>query len=348
MKSYFLNKRNIIFRHVIILAMSLLFGLLSLAKEHQSDHELKDFTDHMMKLLLYITLLWNATLAVGELINRKYSWETKPYTKLAMFALLSISMPIVVHYSCEWVIFPFFNMFGFKCEMHKETILYFIISISITLLVNSILIGIEFFDSWKRSLVEKEQLKRESIAAEFTTLKNQVNPHFLFNSLNTLTSLIEENAPLATEYVMKMSSVYRYVLSQRDKETVALGEELHFIQSYIYLNKIRFGNNLLIHIHVPVSYHDKKIATLSLQMLLENAIKHNIISTQKPLSITIGIADGKVFVRNNLQRKTRMDDSNGIGLSNIVHRYSFLTKDEVEIIDDGEIFMVSLPLIAQS
>jgi two-component system LytT family sensor kinase len=213
------------------------------------------------------------------------------------------------------------------------------------LLVNTIFVALAFFKFWKTTIKEKEELKRESISAEFETLRNQVNPHFLFNSLNTLTSLIEEDPKTATDFVQKLSGVYRYVLTQKDKDTVTLGEELQFIMQYIYLNKIRFGENLRIHVHIEPKYTERKIVTLALQMLLENAIKHNVVSSQKPLSIFIGVYDDKVFVRNNLQRKIVMNESNGIGLNNIVHRYSFLTKEQVEIVEDDKEFCVSIPLI---
>jgi hypothetical protein len=135
------------------------------------------------------------------------------------------------------------------------------------------------------------------------------------------------------------------LLTQKDKETVTLREEIEFVRSYIYLNQIRFGNNLRFHIDIEPSFLERKIVTLSVQMLIENAIKHNVISQQHPLSISIGVHQDKIFVKNNLQRKMVMNDSNGIGLNNIVHRYSFLTEKEVEIVDDDIDFYVSLPLM---
>jgi LytS/YehU family sensor histidine kinase len=207
------------------------------------------------------------------------------------------------------------------------------------------MLSIEFFEFWKKSLTEREALKRDNITAEFESLKNQVNPHFLFNSLNTLSSIIEEDPKTATQFVQKLSSVYRYVLAQRDKETVTLHEELNFIESYVYLNKIRFGENLKVEILVDESLRQSQIATLTLQLLMENAIKHNVVSKDKPLSIEIGIKNSRIYVKNNLQAKKIHAESNGIGLSNIISRYKYLSKEEVIVSSSNNYFEVSVPLI---
>jgi LytS/YehU family sensor histidine kinase len=213
------------------------------------------------------------------------------------------------------------------------------------LLINAVFSAIAFFKFWRQSVKEAEELKRESLSAEFETLKSQINPHFLFNSLNTLTSLIDEQPTQATEFVQKLANVYRYVLTQKDKQLVSVREELEFIQSYIFLNQIRYGENLKVLINIPEQMISYSIVTLSMQMLIENCIKHNTISTQKPLVINIDMIGKKLTVRNNLQRKSVMHESNGIGLNNIVHRYSFLTDEPVDIYDDGIHFSVGLPLI---
>jgi len=334
----FFNRRDIVIRHLIILALSVFFAIIG------PIGSFDELVKHVLMKFIYIGLIWNLNLLFIELIDRDLSWDTQLHLKLILSASLAIILPVAMQFVHDLLLYPIFT--GKTCALtSKESITYLIVSVSIALLVNSIFVAIAFFNFWKTTIKEKEELKRESISAEFETLRNQVNPHFLFNSLNTLTSLIEEDPKTATDFVQKLSGVYRYVLAQKDKETVSLGEELQFIMQYIYLNRIRFGENLRIHVHVEPQYHDRKIVTLALQMLLENAIKHNIISAQKPLSIYIGVYADKVFVRNNLQRKSVMNESNGIGLSNIVHRYSFFTKEEVEIEDDGKEFCVSIPLI---
>jgi LytS/YehU family sensor histidine kinase len=132
---------------------------------------------------------------------------------------------------------------------------------------------------------------------------------------------------------------------QRDKETMTLHEELNFIESYVYLNKIRFGENLKVEILVDESLRQSQIATLTLQLLMENAIKHNVVSKDKPLSIEIGIKNSRIYVKNNLQAKKIHAESNGIGLSNIISRYKYLSKEEVIVSSSNNYFEVSVPLI---
>jgi two-component system LytT family sensor kinase len=335
----FFNKKDIIIRHVIILLLAVFFS--TIGKFEQSVPEV---CAHILDKFLYIALIWNGNILLIDLIDRDLSWEKHLHLKLILSGSVAVVLPVSMHFFYKLVIHQI--ILGKQHALFsKESITYLIISVSIALLVNTIFVALAFFKFWKTTIKEKEELKRESISAEFETLRNQVNPHFLFNSLNTLTSLIEEDPKTATDFVQKLSGVYRYVLTQKDKDTVTLGEELQFIMQYIYLNKIRFGENLRIHVHIEPKYTERKIVTLALQMLLENAIKHNVVSSQKPLSIFIGVYDDKVFVRNNLQRKIVMNESNGIGLNNIVHRYSFLTKEQVEIVEDDKEFCVSIPLI---
>jgi LytS/YehU family sensor histidine kinase len=177
-------------------------------------------------------------------------------------------------------------------------------------------------------------------------LKNQVNPHFLFNSLNTLSSLIYSNQDTAAKFVRQLARVYRYVLENRDKEVISLKEELTFLQSFIYLIHLRFSENLKVEIDIPVQMQEKLIAPMTLQMLIENAIKHNVVSQKKPLTIQI-YADmfEHITVTNNLQKKTIREYSSNIGLKNICSRYGFITDRKVIIEENPENFKVRIPLL---
>ncbi|MFA6262004.1 MAG: histidine kinase [Bacteroidia bacterium] len=338
-----LNPRDLLIRHLIILAMSVFFGTLSTLSKG-AEWFSAEWAVSTSFNFIYIASIWNGDMLLIRLLLHRLSWENQARKLIIGLALISIIWPVVTHYLFNLIIFPVLH--GHPCSLHsKENINSLIISVTITLLVNTIFAAITFFYSWRRSMNEKEVLKREGLTAEFETLKSQINPHFLFNSLNTLTSLIEENKATATEFVQQLAGVYRYVLTQKDKDLVTLREELNFVNAYIYLNQIRFGENLKIEIQVDPKLLEKKLVTLSLQMLIENAIKHNIISTQRPLTIRIETNENQVVVSNNLQRKTVMHESNGIGLNNIAHRYSLLSKLEVDISDDGFQFTVALPLI---
>lgn len=192
---------------------------------------------------------------------------------------------------------------------------------------------------------EAEQLKRENVQSQLETLKNQVNPHFLFNSLNTLAAIIPEDVDLAVEFVQKLSKVYRYILEIRDAQVVRLRDELVALQAYNFLLQIRFSTNLRIRVALPENRLDDWIVPLSLQMLIENAVKHNTISTQKPLVIEVFVEKDNVIVRNNLQRKNQSTDSTGLGLPNIQNRYQLLANQPVHVIVTAQTFTVSLPLL---
>ena len=335
---YLFDKRDFLIRHVIIALMAIFYGFIGHAQDTPEELRL-----HIFTTFLYIVFIWNGNILLLNLLDKRISIEKQLRFKLLISGSIALAWPITVHYLFYLLLFPIIH--GHPCDLKsKENIANMVTSVVITLLINSIFVAKAFFSQWKKVLQEKEELKRTSISAEFETLKSQINPHFLFNSLNTLTSLIEESPTTATNFIHKLSDVYRYVLNQKEKETVTLGEELEFIQAYIYLNQIRFGNNLRVHIHIPAECRNKSIATLSLQMLLENAIKHNIISAKHPLEINISANGSELHIRNNLQRKMNVE-SNGIGLNNIITRYGYLTKSQVEITETEEYFMVSLPLI---
>lgn len=195
-----------------------------------------------------------------------------------------------------------------------------------------------------------EITKQKDIAikatASFETLKNQLDPHFLFNSLNVLSSLIEENPVKAQEFTVALSKIYRYVLDQKDKNLISVEEELNFAKLYVSLLKMRFEEALIVNFTIDDTENEYKIVPLSLQLLLENAIKHNIISDQKPLQIDIFRQNDYLVIQNTFQKKQTFDKSSGIGLQNIVQRYKIVTNDHVEILQDNKLYTVKLPLIS--
>ncbi|MEZ5084405.1 MAG: histidine kinase [Bacteroidales bacterium] len=188
-------------------------------------------------------------------------------------------------------------------------------------------------------------LQEENIISQFETLKSQVNPHFLFNSLNVLSSLIFVDQHKAAKFVRQLSKVYRYVLEYKDKDTISLKDELPFIESYIFLLKTRFDKNLTIDLKIANEYYQKKIAPMVIQLLVENAIKHNIISIQKPLSIEIYVEGDYLVISNNLQLKSSREISSKTGLENIRKRYEYLTNRKVIVEDNSGYFIVKIPLL---
>lgn len=218
----------------------------------------------------------------------------------------------------------------------------FVMPLAITLAISTFMHGRGFLIEWRNAAVAMEQLKSETLKTQYESLKNQVNPHFLFNSLNVLSELVYEDQAKAVDFIRMMSNVYRYVLENKDQELVPLREELRFLNSYAYLQKIRFGDNLQLEIDEQKG--EGMVPPLALQMLLENAIKHNVISDTKPLKVTVRIDRNQIIVRNKKQEKLSKD-STGIGLDNLRARYGYLTERPVRVQESDANFEVIIPLL---
>ena len=286
--------------------------------------------------MLGITLMIN-------ILDRKLPWLHAPLKRLVVqfFVTIGLSLVIIVLAILLTSIFwrqEVTSSFIIETSTFMAKIAFIFVFLG-SLISNTIL----FFKNWKESAVQQEKLKREQLALQYETLKSQVNPHFLFNNLNSLTSLISSNPDKAIDFVKKLSEVYRYVLDQKDHELVALELELKFLESYIFLQKIRFETNLDVEINVTAG--NFKVIPLSVQMLVENAIKHNEISDRNPLHVRIFTTDdGYLTVENRLQKKTG-SEGNGTGIRNIEERYQFFTDKKVIITEDSANFTVRLPLL---
>lgn len=198
----------------------------------------------------------------------------------------------------------------------------------------------------RKVMMEMQQLKIENIANQFEALKNQLNPHMLFNSLNTLYSLIRESPEKAQEYLNELSKVMRYTLQKdSDSHSISVKEEMEFVYSYIYLLKMRYEDNLTFKFEIAESEMSKKLPKMSIQLLIENAVKHNEISNRHPLSIEVRTNNDSIEVSNRLQLRRGTVSSTGIGLSNLSNRYKLLYKKDIEIIETDDTFTVVLPLI---
>jgi len=202
-----------------------------------------------------------------------------------------------------------------------------------------------FMDKFKKAEVTAEQFKKASIEAQFEALRNQINPHFLFNCLNALSNLVYKDSDTSAKFIAQLSNVYRYLLYSQERKIVSLHEELDFIDSYLFLLKIRFGENISIVKNITTDIEKFHIAPATLQMLIENAIKHNVVSVNAPLKIEIVSFNGSITVANNLQEKRIKEPSAYIGLKNIIKRYEFLSSKPVEIKKTEQEFIVKVPLV---
>jgi sensor histidine kinase YesM len=281
-----------------------------------------------------------------SILDRKLPWLQFPLKRLIVQFLVTIGFSLIL-IILAILLTGFFWHQKITSDFFIETG-FFMMKIAFSFVFAGSLISnaILFFKNWKEAAVQQEKLKREQLALQYETLKSQVNPHFLFNNLNSLTSLINTNPEKAIDFVKQLSEVYRYVLDQKDHELVALQTELKFLESYVYLQKIRFEANLDVQIDVEVGNY--KVIPLSVQMLVENAIKHNEISDKNPLFVRIfSTPDNYLTVENRLHKKTGSEGS-GSGIPNIEDRYGFFTNKKVTISKSAEKFCVSIPLLTDS
>lgn len=228
----------------------------------------------------------------------------------------------------------------------------YLVAIIITLIVTLGIHAFYFYKAFQENKIKEQKIIAGTASAKFESLKNQIDPHFLFNSLNVLSSLIEENPANAQKFTTSLSKIYRYVLEQKDKELVTVAEELAFAKTYMNLLKMRFENSITFEmpefeIDSELAMTDAKVVPLSLQLLLENTIKHNIVSEKKPLNIKISIINNELIVENNKQKKEVLQDRRGVGLQNIVSRYAILTQRNVLVEDTDEYFRIKLPILTK-
>ncbi len=216
--------------------------------------------------------------------------------------------------------------------------------IAIVVLLNVAHFAKYSLEKWRENALRATNLEKEKSQVQFDNLQNQLNPHFLFNSLTSLDSLIHENPTLASEFLRQLSKVFRYVLQNKEKGLVSLETELNFIKNYVALLKTRFGDSLTINFNISDEVLDKQIAPVTLQILIENALKHNITNKDNPLTINILNQDNFLIIENKIQLKKQVETSNGQGLTNLKSLYSFLSDNEVLIEANGN-FRVKIPLI---
>jgi two-component system, LytTR family, sensor kinase len=301
--------------------------------------------------------LWNAgySLSLGmPLFANGYlcKWFEKVYIDWINQPIRSILIALALHLSYSSIVIFVVNWFWFLVMLGQDWVDFnrfsqatIISEYIIFIIVTSIIYAFSFFKAWKYQFIQSEEIKREALSLKYQVLQNQVNPHFLFNSLNVLGSLIDLDVLKAKEFTRELSLFYRDVLQFKDRDIILMKEEIDFVKKYIYLQQIRFGDALQVEI-VANEKIEGKVIPLSLQSLVENAIKHNEISIANPLKIIIAISDDyELIVENNIQPKTILEESGKTGLINLAGRYEFLTGKAMVITKNGGYFRVCLPLI---
>ncbi|GAB2526693.1 sensor histidine kinase [Rufibacter soli] len=291
------------------------------------------------------SLLWLGNGFLSNNLNRWVSWTKTPLKRflVTVLAVFVYSAGVILLVNWTWYVlipqrnFQYLGTEAVRWAMITQMIVTFIITMTVH--------AVAFLNGWRESAVSTERLKKEHALSRYEALKNQVNPHFLFNSLNALASLVHEEPDLAVTFIKQLSSVYRYVLDSQYKEVVPLEEELKFARQYVFLQQIRHGEGLQVTLpaQVPSSF---QVPPLALQTVLENAVKHNRAWAKEPLHITVALAADYLVVENNLQPKSQHEPPSGLGLPNIQARYEMLTDRKMDIIKTDAAFTVRLPLLS--
>lgn len=326
---------------VIALAITLIIELLNGWQGIEFWELVEDFALNFM----FAAVLGAVNIYFFNKLEEWISWQKNPATRLVLGAAGSVLLTmlflfllnlftITVIYDRSWEVF-----------WENQNPSYYTIGLIFTLIVSLIYHLIYFFKVNKESEIEKERLKANMASAKFDALKNQLDPHFLFNSLNVLVSTIEENQKSAVKFTTALSKIYRYILEQKNKQLVPLREELKFGKLYTSLLLVRFEDGLQVSLtdeHFP---DELQIVPLGLQLALENAIKHNAASAANPLHIAVEVENGYLIIRNNLQVKNSLKSSSGVGLTNLKERYAMVTDRKVETEMDEAYFTLRLPIL---
>lgn len=330
--------------HVKLFLGSFLFGMiLSLLVDRGNP-----FNEQFILRICLIFIQLEIFIWIGSKFFDTASLKIeKNYTRKIIQRLLIFYLVILILAAIIFVLVTifWFMVHGIELKLLPDHLIYkelkgWTIGTAVGFLFGALIF---FYFQWQIALKNEQKLREEKLVFQYETIKNQVNPHFLFNSLNTLSSLINGNQR-AEDFIHQLSSIYRYILENRNVEQVGLEEEIEFTKNYFFLQKIRDEDKVSLEIQ-PVDVKKYRILPISLQLLLENALKHNSATHDHPLTITIYTEDDFVVIKNNLQKKLTLEKSTGTGLRNLGERLKLITNREMKVIETSDEFIVKIPLI---
>jgi sensor histidine kinase YesM len=296
-------------------------------------------------IIVLVNLMFRGLIQLDRWLEKSIPWFFYPKRRLAIEIAIALPAMLII-LSLNYRLLHALSDHPVETLSHRQFLYTYIIIMIVLGVAMTLVIATRFFRNWRQSFMEVEQLKREKMKSDYQALQNQLNPHFLFNNFNMLVSEIRrdpDNAVLITE---KLSDVYRYVLESKNHETVQLGEEVEFVEAIIFLHEVRFGDNLVVDFELPVEVMENRLPPLTLQILFENALKHNVVSAAYPLHIAVGVEEDYLVVTNNVQPR-KSTYSTGMGLENIKMRYAYLTERKVTVKADEERFKVMVPLLKE-
>lgn len=334
----------------LLMVMAIGIQLIVITYNHLSGFYLLENPSHFISRLLRGTILSLIAgfmitipdLYIIRLLNHSFPWNNKAFRRI----IIQLSFTLLLALVISTLITLFANCVSAYNENLTTVLIYNGLMYCV---VNIILMMI--FEAWLFSMessnarMKAEALEKEISQIRFDVLKNQINPHFMFNSLNVLSGLIDKDVAKAQLFIDEFSQIYRYVLETIEKPVVSLSDELSFVRSYFFLQQIRYGEALTLTVDIPADLIHLLLPPLSLQMVLENAIKHNIVNQSKPLKIKIYNDNHCLIVRNNLQPKISSNFSTGLGQKNLAKRYALIGEDRPRFMIESNHYIVQLPLI---
>jgi len=330
--------------------IGLFLVLISLGFEFLSGESIEFdnvFWTNVGYYLLYSVVLTLINGTFFDYLNHKVVWDKYKKYRILIGAVGGVVLTMLGIFWLRILIKMGFEGLSWEQFIANEKAIYYAISLLITIIFSVFFHALYFYRSLQEKKVKEHKIIAGTASAKFDALKNQLDPHFLFNSLNVLTSLIEEDPNQAQKFTTSLSKVYRYVLEQKNKDLVTVDEELQFAKTYVRLLKMRFEDSIIFDIPDQCSNPEAKIVPLSLQLLLENAVKHNVVTASNPLHIKVFEEDGMLTISNNLQEKQVVKKSSGVGLVNIQQRYNILSDKKVAIDKMASKFSVSIPMLTK-
>lgn len=288
-------------------------------------------------------ILWETNRLVLLFFRKRFPGTEQSGKRILYQALGCLAVTILIRYMTIWLYDKtVFWGYLFPPEGYLYNIFVGLLYVAI---VGGIYEGVYYFRKWKQQIAETETLKRQNLQTQLDSLKAQINPHFLFNNLSSLSSLIMEDQHRAVQFVEQLAAVYRYLLQSNEKDLTSLRNELDFIENYFRMLKTRFNDGIELKLNVPDDQLDSLVAPLTLQLLIENAVKHNMVLPGKPLVIELHTIDETLIVENNVQPKSSPIISHRTGLKNIIEKYRILSPKKIVVEQDAHRFRVSIPLL---
>lgn len=328
---------------VILWVVLLIIGLLEGKSFANTDRLLLNF----VYTILYSVVLYFSNALLFVYLDKKFKNERFSVKRLMIGFAASLPITMMMIFMLRLIDEVWIKGELLEVFLKTQTFISYVDTLIITVIILLIIHLVYLYKLHQETRLKEQKVLAVTANAQFESLKNQIDPHFLFNSLNVLSSLIEENPENAQRFTTSLSKIYRYVLEQKDKELIALEEELSFAKTYMNLLKMRFENSISYEIDSANMVPEAKVVPLSLQLLLENTIKHNIVSEQKPLHIKIYIENSYLIVENNFQKKEVLKERQGVGLQNIVNRYGLISERKVLIEQTIEAFKVKIPVLTK-